>query len=640
MLDQIIPFRYLSRQLRDRLRQQMTEHSFAAGEVIVEQRDSDDARVFLLLEGRAEAYDKGKPVGAISAGTYFGERAALFDESRKVELRASEDVRALSMTGEHFLELLDASRPFAQGLSQILRHKQGIFVAFEQFMSELLRGVGQGHVDLHQLLPLYKALRPALHQHANSEELDISALSYAVRRLPENLTRTFAYYVTQTLALHYGDPNKLFKLVPTAGRRHTIYQVMPGKNMVLTRDGASDMIDMFSCLCLYIIEARKIRRRLQDADVLLALTRDNCNGLPFSPEEMAGLEKIWPEDIEQRLREIVVHHEDIRIEVHRMLNNYNRDHAEEWSAQLAEATRELMGCDPADLPGNIPVHIISSNTHSVPNCLSPWLDEHGEEILAWARETEHELVDQPWADSRDATYAIARDYFAEHPSRAAEKAAADREAGIVRLRETAFTGIEVQLIDLQRQKGVPGLLVNIDYAFGQQAEHILGNLLALFACNVASVNVLGKAGGLLGQRGDILAATAFVEQESDLFQPVNGAIDYDRLEKLAHDRDVHIGPVLTVAGTLLQNRQMLQLNKHIWGCIGLEMEGTYYFRQVLESMNRGVVSRDIEVRFLYYISDLPLDHEANLSGRLRAIEGVPPLYAVTREILAGILAST
>ena len=43
------------------------------------------------------------------------------------------------------------------------------------------------------------------------------------------------------------------------------------------------------------------------------------------------------------------------------------------------------------------------------------------------------------------------------------------------------------------------------------------------------------------------------------------------------------------------------------------------------------------MRFLYYTSDLPLRHDANLSARLQAVEGVPPLYATTREVLNGIL---
>ena len=92
-----------------------------------------------------------------------------------------------------------------------------------------------------------------------------------------------------------------------------------------------------------------------------------------------------------------------------------------------------------------------------------------------------------------------------------------------------------------------------------------------------------------------------------------------------------------MTGTLLQNPKMLHFNRHIWDCVGLEMEGSYYLRHVIESVNRDAISSDLDLRFLYYVSDLPLRHDSNLSARLRATEGVPPLYAITREILTGIL---
>jgi hypothetical protein len=94
--------------------------------------------------------------------------------------------------------------------------------------------------------------------------------------------------------------------------------------------------------------------------------------------------------------------------------------------------------------------------------------------------------------------------------------------------------------------------------------------------------------------------------------------------------------MLTVDGTLLQNRRMLYFYKHIWGCVGIEMEGAYYYRQVLESMRLGVLPEDLALRFYYYVSDLPLDHAANLSSRMSAQEGIPPLYAITREILSEV----
>jgi hypothetical protein len=224
----------------------------------------------------------------------------------------------------------------------------------------------------------------------------------------------------------------------------------------------------------------------------------------------------------------------------------------------------------------------------------------------------------------------------------------DHEA-VLELRATAFTGIRVQLFDT---KGLclrpidPGLnpppmqsralILNIDYAFGQQAEEILSNLIKLFGRNLDSVNVLGKAGALMGERGDVMMPTAFVRQSDDRFRPLNQSINVERLKTSLHDRDLHTGPVLTVAGTLLQNTVMLNFYRHLWRCIGLEMEGSFYHESLEEAREMNFTPGTIKTRFLYYTSDLPLQAEENLSGSMRSIEGIPPLYAITREILNGI----
>jgi len=419
--------------------------------------------------------------------------------------------------------------------------------------------------------------------------------------------------------------------------------MLPGKNMVLVRDGISDLVDLVCCLCLYAIEARKIRRRVRDGGGL-----DH-----ISPTHVEALSGIWPTNTEERMRELALHHEDFRIEIHKELDNYNSAHAETWGKQIGAATRELLGVDPVDLAPDVAVHIISSNTHSVHNCLSPWVGANAERIVAWGRETDHPLVEEAWDDETDLVYALARDFMETHSTEALQRREVESDAGILHLDDTAFTGIAVQLIDVgevdwestdpgipDRAGGGPALIVNIDYAFGEQAEHVIANLVSLFGRNLSSVNVLGKAGGLVGERGDVLVATGFVEQHRDHFHALpdsEGAVDLARLRDRLPSREVHVGNVLTVTGTLMQNRTMLHFNRHIWGCIGLEMEGSYYLRHVVQSMNRGSVRPGVDMRFIYYTSDLPLRHDANLSARLRAAEGIPPLYAATREVLTGVL---
>jgi hypothetical protein len=87
---------------------------------------------------------------------------------------------------------------------------------------------------------------------------------------------------------------------------------------------------------------------------------------------------------------------------------------------------------------------------------------------------------------------------------------------------------------------------------------------------------------------------------------------------------------------LLQNRIMLEFYRRVWGCIGLEMEGAHYFRRVNEARHLGIIPAEVDLRFYYYVSDLPLDHSSNLATRMGAVEGIPPLYAITREILSEI----
>jgi hypothetical protein len=104
-------------------------------------------------------------------------------------------------------------------------------------------------------------------------------------------------------------------------------------------------------------------------------------------------------------------------------------------------------------------------------------------------------------------------------------------------------------------------------------------------------------------------------------------------------RTIHTGPLLTVAGTLLQNKSMLNYYHNIHGVTGLEMEGAYYHTQLRRFQEQGILARNLPQRYFYYVSDLPLGHGPDLSKPMSPWEGVPPLYAISREILEKIFQS-
>jgi CRP-like cAMP-binding protein len=665
LLERVIPFQFLSRARRAELEAQLELRRYRDGEQIV--RAGERSRdVFLLAAGDADCVDDREPplvLSTIKPGHYFGERASLFESPREVTVRASGDVIAYTLPGKTFLSLIDKEPVFSQALANTLKVKQGIFLSYQRLYARMLTLLDRREFLLSQLIDAYRDLAPALHPHLESDRIDTGALNYAVNRLPAGVTRTNFYYLTGDLPPLYSDPDSKFEAVRSRARRRSAWECMPGKLLILLRDGISDVTDFLTCLSLYAIEARKIRHRLRNSDVLRELKElverpDPARAaklldvLDLSAEERAGLEALWPDDLIVRLRDILLHHEDVALECDSRIDNYNSRASEVWVSQIRSEAATLVDLEDP----NLEVHIISSNTHSVANCLSPYLAAHAEEILAWGRKHRPDLAgeaspERPWGrgwrNSRDLLYVTARDYLEQVPGARQAYDEAEKRAGRVHLSSTAFTGIEVDLFDLSRvlpdqadpALGVqrpkhPALIINVDYAFGQQAEEILANLLFVFGRRVKSVNVLGKAGGLVGERGDVLLPRATLLQTNDELYPLPGQdLSPELLRTLIPDRTVHTGPVLTVAGTLLQDRTLLWFYRRIWRCVGLEMEGSFFARQLISAIETGVVPPDVAARFVYYTSDVPLNPEENLSEGLAPWEGVPPLYAVTRAIL-------
>jgi len=53
----------------------------------------------------------------------------------------------------------------------------------------------------------------------------------------------------------------------------------------------------------------------------------------------------------------------------------------------------------------------------------------------------------------------------------------------------------------------------------------------------------------------------------------------------------------------------------------LKHSGSYFVRQIEQSIMRGILNNDVNTRFLYYVSDIPLDLKSTLSKSLSPWEG-------------------
>jgi len=184
------------------------------------------------------------------------------------------------------------------------------------------------------------------------------------------------------------------------------------------------------------------------------------------------------------------------------------------------------------------------------------------------------------------------------------------------------------------------LLINIDYCFGSQGEIILRLLLLTFGQLVRSINVIGKAGGLASdcKRGDILFPTHILdENQNGEMRPVdNFDVSPKDLCRISH-RQVHVGPVITVLGTVLQSTELLLFYERLWHATGMEMEASWYLRAIEEATHLGLLHQGSQSRFLYYVSDTPLEPSSSLASAMTLAEGIPPLYSITRMILGKVL---
>ena len=100
---------------------------------------------------------------------------------------------------------------------------------------------------------------------------------------------------------------------------------------------------------------------------------------------------------------------------------------------------------------------------------------------------------------------------------------------------------------------------------------------------------------------------------------------------------VFVGPMVTVLGTSLQNRDMLEKFQSDWKVIGLEMEGGHFQRAISAAIIKGNARENMSVRYAYYASDNPIKTGGTLAAGAMGKEGVKPTYLITKVILEKIL---
>lgn len=284
-----------------------------------------------------------------------------------------------------------------------------------------------------------------------------------------------------------------------------------------------------------------------------------------------------------------------------------------------------------------PLHVISANMHSIRNIL------YGSGALKAAG------IEVP--DDLYQMVRLTRD-------KSKEVTAYAKLHGFVMHKDKSGSNIDVHIIDtslLDENDLHPSCAINMayvrqekpviivmDYAFGTQAFEVMDELLCpcyfadkVVSYQIESISVMGKAGILPGRKGDIMLATAHVMEGT----PHNYIVKNDLCAAdFENGVDVYSGPMVTVLGTSLQNRDVLErFHTSNWKAVGLEMEGGHYQRAINAAIIQGHIYPEMKTRYAYYASDNPLVSGQTLASGPMGEEGIVPTYMISKVILQKIL---
>ncbi len=509
------------------------------------------------------------------------------------------------------------------------------------------------------------SLRPEIYGSIAEEKVELNGLLYVIERLPVGIEE--CRFINLTSDEGYSKSH--FQAIVPPKRRRNCYRIDDEQmNVEITR-GRSDIYDILTHLTFIFIESHKIKDRVLLDETTTEVTRDwekleevvtqnsklsqlekeralshaaNVLGRSFS-EVLDIYDSFATKEKPDRFLHIIYWLGKLAIE--EIVNNNKRTitfspilrerlghhiHGEIWANNIKEVLK-------ANNLLERPIHIISANMHSVMNS-----------IFAT------NVLKTKFKDKPDFFIYEELSKSGADPIRNKVVEVALKQ-GMISLPDQSGTNIDVQIFDTAKVdwtkssfpkakigKEAPVLIV-MDYAFGEQAFETIDELLKPYKdgkhktfLNVESVSIMGKAGILQGGKGDIMIPSAHINEGTADNYPFENELTAKMFE--GNDIPVFAGPMITVLGTSLQNKDLLKFfHESTWEIIGLEMEGAYYQKAIQSASKiRKSIHPNVKVRYAYYASDNPLETGSTLASGGLGTTGVKPTYLITIKILEQI----
>jgi hypothetical protein len=527
-----------------------------------------------------------------------------------------------------------------------------------------------GETQLRVFEHSHKAMGSSLHPLAASIELDLGALLYAVRRLPDAIFRARLVVMGQSAEVFAQGgfrPFNEWTEVSAPGRRRRWYDDGAGTLAVLIAS-ASDVDDLIPTMVALQIEVNKLGVALHGAgierieDATPGEVATACGG---REDDWLQLYELWGAAFGPRLEEISQKGMALRL---RMLGGTQVGYARvtrRWWQQVTGLMRSESLLDR-------PVYFVSSNSHAIANLLTGVAPRHADELAsAVDRDGDGELRDelQRFRDStargnwNNFLYYAARERLRLLPD--SERAALrrqEREAGSLNVTSRTALDVAAQVIPLDRvnpehcdERVLPidavalaasrAVIVNIDYPLGLAAYNILREVAE--TVDLRGVYVLGKAATLNADVGDVMISSVVHDEHSRSTYWLDNAFSVsDIAPYLRFGSGLDNQRAVSVKGTFLQNRGYLDFYYREAFTV-VEMEAGPYCNAVYEMTQPSRHPTGEPVNFsklpidfgvIHYASDTPYTQARTLGARGLSYFGMDSTYASSVAIVRRIVA--
>ena len=541
---------------------------------------------------------------------------------------------------------------------------------YQRTYNTLLRSSGETHLRV--LEPAHRAIGSSLHPLADSDEPDLGAFLYAIRRMPDSVADRAELVILgqeREVFAKNGISIEDWQEVDAPARRRRWYDAGDGTHAVLTAS-ASDVDDLIPTLVAFQIEWNKLRVRQRAAGwpPEHEPSPEECaEALGGTADDWVRLREAWRLHFMPRFKRIAEQRMNLRV---RMLGGtqvgYSRMTRHWWHPVHASlADQDLV---------DRPLYFVSSNTHSIVNIATGVARQREEALVKFVEEDlpEDDILRSELEAFREGRtegswenflYFVARLYFDLHGAEGREaRRRSEAECGVSHIRSTTALRVPAQIIPLSRLRpermdprlgdvdadalaAAEGVVVNIDYPLGVAAYNILREV-AVDSSMLRGVYVLGKAATLNADVGDVMLSTVVHDEHSGSTYWLDNAFSVDDIAPdLRFGSGLDNQRAVTVKSTFLQNRSYLDFYYREAFTV-VEMEAGPYCNAIYEiadadrhPVNEAVNFSKLPVDFgiIHYASDTPYTQARTLGARGLSYYGMDSTYASSLAILRRVL---